>query len=114
MSLVTSFGSCGPIYVGIQTSADSVYILASESEDDDEVVAYSESSGRTIELEKALLLPIVSGTDVQHCASLPSRQRIIFPCDFVDTTAKLMPKLTIVERAPSVVSCSTAPFLLAH
>jgi len=51
VSLVTSLGSCGPIYVGIQTSADSVYILASESEDDDEVVAYSESSGRTIELE---------------------------------------------------------------
>jgi type I restriction-modification system DNA methylase subunit len=90
------------VYVGVQTSADSVYILASESEGDDKVVAYSESLGRTLELEKALLLPIASGTDVQRYTPLPSRQWIIFPYNIVDTTATLMSWSTIVEQAPSV------------
>jgi type I restriction-modification system DNA methylase subunit len=92
------------VYVGVQTSADSVYILVSESKGDDKVVAYSESLGRTVELEKALLLPIVSGTDVQRYTPLPSRQWIIFPYNIVDTSATLMPWSTIVERAPSVAA----------
>jgi hypothetical protein len=92
------------VYVGVQTSADRVYILASESKDDDKVVAYSASLGRTVELEKTLLLPIVSGADVQRYTPLPSRQWIIFPYNIVDTTATLMPWSAIVEQAPSVAA----------
>jgi Eco57I restriction-modification methylase/restriction endonuclease TaqI-like protein len=92
------------IYVGVQTSADNVFLLADASEDDNTVVAYSKVLSRTVTLEKSLLLPIVSGTDIQRYTPLPPRQWIIFPYDVIGTTAALMSWPAIVEQAPSVAA----------
>jgi TaqI-like C-terminal specificity domain/Eco57I restriction-modification methylase len=90
------------VYVGVQTSADSVYILSGTKVDDDKVVAFSQSLQCEVELEKSVLLPIVSGMDVHRYSPLPQRQWIIFPYDVSDETANLMPWEELVRRAPAV------------
>lgn len=92
------------IYVGVQTSADSVFILTGEVKSDDRVACYSKSLDRPVTLERAGLLPIVSGVDVQRYAPLPARQWIVFPYNVVEGTASLKPWSDILESTPSVAA----------
>ncbi len=92
------------IYVGVQTSADNVFILTGEETGNDHVTCYSKSLGRLVTLEKSGLLPIVSGTDVKRYAPLPARQWVIFPYDVVGGAVTLKPWSDILERTPAVAA----------
>jgi hypothetical protein len=72
-------GDVADIFVGLQTSADKVFILDLVSEFQETLLLKSKALGVEWELEKGLLHPLVSGTDVNRYSVLPERQYIIFP-----------------------------------
>ena len=72
-------GDVTDIFVGLQTSADKVFILDLVSESQETLLLKSKALGSEWELEKGLLHPLVSGTDVNRYSVLPERQYIIFP-----------------------------------
>jgi len=72
-------GDVADIFVGLQTSADKVFILDLVSESQETLLLKSKALGEEWELEKGLLHPLVSGTDVNRYSGLPERQYIIFP-----------------------------------
>jgi adenine-specific DNA-methyltransferase len=79
------------VFVGLQTSADDVYILQVDEIRRDTVTCFSKALDKHIEIEKGLLHPIVSGTDVKVFAPLPNRQFIVFPYHVRDGQADLIP-----------------------
>ncbi|MBX3734774.1 MAG: Eco57I restriction-modification methylase domain-containing protein, partial [Verrucomicrobiae bacterium] len=91
----TKLGDVADSFVGLQTSADDVYILQLVEERHGSLVCYSKSLDKEVELERALLHPIVSGTDVKGFLPLPSRQFILFPYRVQDSRATLIPFSTI-------------------
>jgi hypothetical protein len=96
-------------FVGLQTSADDVFILDFVSESPRTLTLYSKASDDEVVLEKALLHSIVSGTDVQANSPLPSRQFILFPYSVTNEEAKLIPLSEIRESYPR-----TADYLKTH
>ncbi|MDE3068266.1 MAG: Eco57I restriction-modification methylase domain-containing protein [Verrucomicrobiota bacterium] len=88
------------IFVGLQTSADDVFILDYLGE----VKAGLRLKSRALEkewiLEKDLLHPLVSGTDVSAYGPLPHRQFIIFPYKVKGGAAKLIDFKEIQKRFP--------------
>lgn len=91
----TKLGEVADSFVGLQTSADDVYILQLVEDRGDSLVCYSKSLEKQVELERGLLHPIVSGADVKGFAPLPSRQFILFPYRVHDERAALIPFSTI-------------------
>ena len=67
------------IFVGIQTSADDVYIMNFVKDNECYITLESKSLHTVWDFEKDLLFPIVSGTDVHRYADLPERQYVLFP-----------------------------------
>jgi hypothetical protein len=67
------------IFVGLQTSADEVFILDYVGETKNELRLQSKSLEMEWTFEKELMHPLVSGTDVPAYGPLPHRQFIIFP-----------------------------------
>lgn len=84
-------GDIADAFVGLQTSADDVFILGFVREEAAGLRLLSRALGREVLLEKALLHPIVSGHDVKGFAPLPERQFILFPYRVVEEQATLIP-----------------------
>jgi len=97
------------IFVGLQTSADDVFILNYLGESKGTIRLQSKSLGTEWTFEKDLLHPLVSGTDVPAYGSLPHRQFIIFPYKIKGDTAKLIEFKEIQKRFPK-----TAEYLLKN
>lgn len=72
-------GAIANIFVGLQTSADSVFIMNLVKEDSDTLLLKSKALNKEWRFEKDLLFPLISGTDVSRYAPLPNRQYILFP-----------------------------------
>jgi len=79
------------IFVGLQTSADKVYILEKRSESSEGIIkVYSHSLQHEFELESALLKPLLSGKDIE-CYGYPIPiQLLLFPYKVVEGRAKLI------------------------
>ena len=75
-------GALADIFVGLQTSADDVFILEYLGDSGDYYRLKSRALGTVELLEKDLLFPLISGTDVNRYAVLPERQYILFPYAF--------------------------------
>lgn len=86
------------IFVGLQTSADDVFILDLIEEAPKTFLLKSKALGTEWEFEKDLLFPIVSGTDVSRYAPLPSRQYILFPYKTNNISATLIDFKTISDE----------------
>ena len=97
------------IFVGLQTSADDVFILNYLGESKGAIRLQSKSLGTEWTFEKDLLHPLVSGTDVPAYGSLPHRQFIIFPYKIKGDIAKLIEFKEIQKRFPK-----TAEYLLKN
>jgi hypothetical protein len=91
----TKLGAVADCFVGLQTSADDVYILELLEERTNSLVCYSKALGKEVEVERGLAYPIVSGTDVKGLAPLPTRQVILFPYQVTGERAALIPFATI-------------------
>jgi hypothetical protein len=83
-------GDVADVFVGLQTSADDVYILALEEELATTYRVHSNALGSVEEIEKALMFPLVSGTDVRGYAPLQKRQLILFPYRVENEKATLL------------------------
>jgi hypothetical protein len=90
---------CDNIFVGVQTSADKVFILDYEGEDAVYYTAKSKILDKTIQLEKTWVRHIVSGADVKKYLNPQKRQLVLFPYDIVDGKPVLVHKKTFEAKA---------------
>lgn len=97
-------GDIAEIFVGLQTSADDVYIMELISETKDTLVLRSSELKKEFELEKGIIYPLVSGTDVNRYKDLPERQYIIFPYSLVGNKVELIEFKTIQKQYPRLAS----------
>jgi type I restriction-modification system DNA methylase subunit len=97
------------IFVGLQTSADEVFIMDYLGETKGTLRLQSKSLGMEWTFEKDLLHPLVSGTDVPAYGSLPHRQFIIFPYKVKGDKAELINFSEIQKKFPK-----TAEYLLKN
>ena len=72
-------GDLADIFVGLQTSADDVFIMDFVSETGNTTTLRSVALDKEWQFEKDLLFPVVSGKDVRRFAALPQRQYVLFP-----------------------------------
>ena len=101
-------GEVADIFVGLQTSADDVFIMNLAEENENAIKLHSKALGEDWTFEKSLLFPLVSGTDVQRYRELPERQYILFPYDVSGTTVSLMEFRRLAERFPQTAAYLTA------
>jgi hypothetical protein len=97
----TKLGAIAKIFVGLQTSADDVFIMSFVSEDKNCLTLASNSLGQDWTFEKGLLFPLVSGTDVARYSQLPSRQFILFPYRVEDDGVHLIGFEELQRRYPN-------------
>jgi type I restriction-modification system DNA methylase subunit len=83
-------GGVADIFVGLQTSADDVFILNVVAENTHTITLESASLQKNWIFEKQLLSPLLSGTDIRPYAPLPKRQFILFPYEISDGKAELI------------------------
>ena len=88
------------IFVGLQTSADEVFIMDYLGETKGTLRLQSKSLGMEWTFEKELLHPLVSGTDVPAYGPLPHRQFIIFPYKVKGDKAELIDFGEIRKKFP--------------
>ena len=102
-------GDISNIFVGLQTSADDVYILDFISENSSLLTLKSVALNKNVEIEKEVLHPLVSGTDVCRYSALPSRQYIIFPYEVNNQPVSLIDFNKLSKLYPKA-----AEYLLAN
>jgi len=89
------------VFTGLQTSADNVYILEKRREAGvGLVVAASREMGCEVELEAALLKPLLSGKHVQRYAALETKQLLLFPYEVTNGDASLISPQTLQANYP--------------
>ena len=90
LAMPHKLGDVADIFVGLQTSADDVYIMDFVAKTDRTLRLKSKSLAEEWTFEKDLLHPIVSGTDIGTYGPLPSRQYILSPYTVRDECAHLI------------------------
>ena len=81
---------CEKVFVGLQTSADDVYIMELLGERDDKLLVRSRRNGRQYALEKAVLKPLLSGHDVKRYYPPHARFALLFPYHVTNRKASLI------------------------
>jgi hypothetical protein len=107
-ALPVKLGDIADIFVGLQTSADDVYILDYVGCVGSLMKVHSKVLARTEELEPELLHPLVSGQDVSGYAPLPCRQFILFPYEVKNEKARLIPYDEICLKWPKTAAYLSA------
>lgn len=102
-------GDVADIFVGLQTSADDVFILDLVAETERTYRLWSKALDREWVFEKALLRPLASGTDVRRYGRLGNRQYILFPYRVENERAALVEFDTIKRQQPK-----TAAYLIEN
>jgi type I restriction-modification system DNA methylase subunit len=100
LSAYPKFGGAARIFVGLQTSADDVYIMDYVGDVAGGKELMSRADGKQYVLENELIKPLISGTDVKRYEVPPKRQFIIFPYEIVSDKSKLIPIEEIKQRYP--------------
>jgi hypothetical protein len=72
-------GDMADIFVGLQTSADDVFIMDLVKDRGSTLRLRSKSLDLDWDFEKRIVFPLVSGTDVKRYFDLPERQYVLFP-----------------------------------
>jgi hypothetical protein len=67
------------VYVGLQTSADSIYIVRTEREQGEITFIVDPDSGESVPIERELLRPILRGREIQRWVVDWRRLSLIFP-----------------------------------
>ena len=89
------------IFVGLQTSKDSVYFLKHAEDFGDTWAAYSPELGERIEVEKGFVRPLLLGDQVHRYEPISTSNLVVFPYD--DNTrgaSSLLPESAIQQRFP--------------
>lgn len=96
-------GSALKIFVGLQTSKDTVYFLKEAEEHGDYYTALSPELGERIEIEKGLVKPLLLGEQVHRYENLRTSNLVVFPYNLPTDAggrATLMPETQIAEDYP--------------
>jgi type I restriction-modification system DNA methylase subunit len=99
-SLPLKLGEAADIFVGLQTSADDVFIMDLVSETSKLMTLRSKALEKEFTVEKELFHPLISGADVQGFCALPDRQFVLFPYDVSSDAVELMPFSQIEQTYP--------------
>ncbi len=103
-------GDISDIFVGIQTSADEVFILEKSTiNTNDNVILYSKSLSSDVKMEIDLLHPIISGSDVDRYGCLCPMQYLLFPYELHNDQIKVISFNEIRKYYPH-----TADYLLIN
>jgi len=97
-------GDVSDIFVGLQTSADDVFILSLVSESARLLTLRCEALDSEVTVEKGLLHPMVSGTDVHSYSQFTNRQFVIFPYTVTDDEVSLIPFAQIAKQYPKLAA----------
>ncbi len=98
--LSIKLGDVADIFVGVQTSADDVFIMDLIEETQRTIILHSKALGKEWTFEKGLLHPLVSGTDVNRFLPLPNRQYILFPYEVKEQNPSLLSYSIISSKYP--------------
>ncbi|MFC6717949.1 Eco57I restriction-modification methylase domain-containing protein [Natrialbaceae archaeon GCM10025810] len=85
------------IFVGIQTSADDIYVLNDCTVKEGYVEGYSKSLQETVKIESKLMEPYIGGNAVSRYASISSKRFILYP---YDRNGDIIPEENLSERFP--------------
>ncbi|MCK4735128.1 MAG: Eco57I restriction-modification methylase domain-containing protein, partial [Methanophagales archaeon] len=88
------------IFVGLQTSADKIYVLKILEWRENRVICYSKSLEKEIEIEKSFVKPFLMGKDVHRYDSPVPQNVVIFPYLIKNGKAELMSQKFIEEKFP--------------
>ncbi len=88
------------IFVGVQTSADKVYHLILLGENGEYYIVQSQSTGRTYQIEKGILRPLVSGENVNRFIVPHYDKVILFPYEVTSDGYHLIPEKDFKEKFP--------------
>jgi len=88
------------IFVGLQTSADKIYVLKILEWRENRVICYSKSLEKEIEIEKSFVKPFLMGKDVHRYAPPVPQNVVIFPYLIKNSKAELMSQKHIKEKFP--------------
>ncbi|HEV7224130.1 MAG TPA: Eco57I restriction-modification methylase domain-containing protein [Pirellulales bacterium] len=102
-------GDVADVFVGLQTSADDVYMMDLVGETDRTYRLWSKSLAKEWTFEKEILFPVVSGTDVGRYGCLPKRQYMLFPYAVQNEQAALIDFKSLQRDLPK-----TAAYLLEN
>ena len=100
----SKLGDVADIFVGLQTSADDVYIMDFVAETDRTFRLRSKALVQEWTFEKSLFYPLVSGTHVGRYAPLPNRQYILFPYTVRDECAALIDFKNLQREHPKTAA----------
>jgi hypothetical protein len=103
-AMPNKLGDVANIFVGLQTSADDVYIMDLIAETERTWRLRSKALGKDWTFEKKLLHPLVSGTDVARYGPLPNRQYILFPYRVQDGSVTLIKFQAIERKCPKTAA----------
>lgn len=101
-------GNVADVFVGLQTSADDVFILRVISRSGALARVHSQALGEERWVEHALLAPVISGTDVRGYEPLPERQFILFPYMVQDERPELIPFSALTRKYPKTAEYLTS------
>lgn len=88
------------VFVGLQTSADDVFILDIISESKKHFTLFSKSLNKEVKVEKDLFHHLVSGTDVKRYYTPNKRQYILFPYEIKNEKASMIDWKKLVSKYP--------------
>ncbi|MBN8546091.1 MAG: N-6 DNA methylase [Ignavibacteria bacterium] len=88
------------IFVGLQTSADKIYVLDIIKEETETFTCFSKSLEREVVLEKEMVKPFLMGKDVKRYQKPKPRCVVIFPYNIIEGKAILMTKEEIKKVFP--------------
>lgn len=88
------------IFVGLQTSADKLYVLETISQDNNTVRVYSKYLKEEVEIESGLVKPFLMGKDVHRYEPVVAKNVVIFPYHIRNGKAELMTQDFIQKHFP--------------
>ncbi|QSG15199.1 Type II restriction enzyme, methylase subunit [Halapricum desulfuricans] len=93
------------VYVGLQTSADSIYLLHHVGEEGEYELVESKEDGETHKIETEILKPFLKGEDVGRYEYVETDRRVIFPYDIPDNStgekeARFIEEKELSEKYP--------------
>ncbi|MGB2846423.1 MAG: TaqI-like C-terminal specificity domain-containing protein [Saprospiraceae bacterium] len=88
------------IFVGLQTSADKIYLLKILKENENTYTTYSKALEEEIEIEKGLIKLFLLGKDVKRYEPLAPKYVVIFPYSIIEGKSILMDQKFIKKTFP--------------
>ncbi len=96
----TRLGDVGDIFVGLQTSADTVFLFKNQLRTSEDVIRlHSKELNEVVDIESGILRRVVRGGDVDRFAAIPTAL-VLFPYEIKNSTARLLTLDELGSRFP--------------